>query len=110
MDSTDLIYLDFQATTPVDPAVLKAMLPYFGERFGNAASVQHAAGRDAAAAVESAREQVAAAVGADRREIVFCSGATEADGLALKGLTNGSERHRVIVLATEHPAVLEAAR
>lgn len=110
MDSTDLIYLDFQATTPVDPRVLEAMLPYFGERFGNAASVQHAAGKAAATAVESAREQVAAAIGADRREIVFCSGATEADSLALKGLTKGSERDRLIVLATEHPAVLEPAR
>ncbi|HEX3041626.1 MAG TPA: cysteine desulfurase family protein [Solirubrobacterales bacterium] len=110
MDSTDLIYLDYQATTPVDPRVLEAMLPYFGERFGNAASVQHAAGRAAAAAVESAREQVAAAIGADRREIVFCSGATEADSLALKGLTKGSERDRLVVLATEHPAVMESAR
>ena len=110
MDSTDLIYLDYQATTPVDPRVLEAMLPYFGERFGNAASVQHAAGRTAAAAVESAREQAAAAIGADLREIVFCSGATEADSLALKGLTKGSERDRLVVLATEHPAVLGAAR
>ncbi len=110
MDSTDLIYLDFQATTPVDPRVLEAMLPYFSEQFANAASVQHAAGRATSAAVESAREQVAAAIGADRREIVFCSGATEADSLALKGLTKRSERDRLIVLATEHPAVLEPAR
>ena len=110
MDSTDLIYLDYQATTPVDPRVLEAMLPYFGERFGNAASVQHAVGRAAAAAVESAREQAAAAIGADRREIVFCSGATEANSLALKGLTKGSERDRLVVLATEHPAVLGPAR
>jgi cysteine desulfurase len=110
MDSTDLIYLDYQATTPVDPRVLEAMLPYFGERFGNAASVQHVAGQAAAAAVDVAREQVAAAIGADRREIVFCSGATEADSLALKGLMKGSERRRLVVLATEHPAVLEPAR
>lgn len=110
MDSTDLIYLDFQATTPVDPRVLEAMLPYFSERFANAASVQHAAGRAASAAVESAREQVAASIGADRREIIFCSGATEADSLALKGMTEGSERDRLVVLATEHPAVLEPAR
>jgi len=110
MASTDFVYLDYQATTPVDPRVLEAMLPYFGERFGNAASVQHAAGQDAAAAVESARERVARAIGADRREIVFTSGATEADSLALKGMTRGSERDRLVVLATEHPAVLEAAR
>jgi cysteine desulfurase len=110
MDSTDLIYLDYQATTPVDPRVLEAMLPYFGDRFGNAASVQHEAGRAAGAAVDVAREQVAAAIGADRREIVFCSGATEADSLALKGLAKRSERDRVVVLATEHPAVLEPTR
>lgn len=110
MDSTDLIYLDYQATTPVDPRVLKAMLPYFGERFGNAASVQHAAGRAASVAVEAAREQVAGSIGADRREIVFCSGATEADSLAIKGLTKGSERDRLVVLATEHPAILGPVR
>ncbi|HSR93416.1 MAG TPA: cysteine desulfurase family protein [Solirubrobacterales bacterium] len=106
----DLIYLDYQATTPVDPRVLKAMLPYFGEQFGNAASVQHAAGRAASAAVEAAREQVAGSIGADRREIVFCSGATEANGLALKGLTTGSERNRLVVLATEHPGILGPVR
>jgi cysteine desulfurase len=110
MDSTDLIYLDFQATTPVDPRVLEVMLPYFSERFANAASVQHVAGRAAVAAVASAREQVAEAIGADRREIIFTSGATEANSLALKGLTKGSERDRLVVLATEHPAVLESAR
>lgn len=110
MDSTDLIYLDYQATTPVDPRVLKAMLPYFGGRFGNAASVQHAAGRAASVAVEAAREQVAESLGADRREIVFCSGATEADSLAIKGLTKGSERDRLVVLATEHPAILGPVR
>lgn len=110
MDSMDLIYLDFQATTPVDPRVLETMLPYFSERFGNAASVQHAAGRVSLAAVETAREAVAELIGADRREIIFTSGATEADSLALKGLTKVSERDRLVVLATEHPAVLESAR
>jgi len=110
VQAPDFIYLDYQATTPVDPRVIEAMLPYFSERFGNAASVQHAAGRDAAGAVGSAREQVAEAIGADRREIIFTSGATEANSLALKGLTKGSERDRLVVLATEHPAVLEAAR
>lgn len=110
MDSTDLIYLDFQATTPVDPRVLEAMLPYFSERFANAASVQHSAGRAVSAAVETARVGVAELIGADRREIVFTSGATEANSLALKGLTKESERDRLVVLATEHPAVLETAR
>lgn len=110
MVSTNLIYLDYQATTPVDPRVLEAMLPYFSERFANAASAQHAAGRAASAAVETAREGVAGLIGADRREIVFTSGATEANSLALKGLTKGSERDRLVVLATEHPAVLESAR
>jgi cysteine desulfurase len=110
MDSTDLIYLDYQATTPLDRRALEAMLPYFGERFANAASVQHRAGQEAAAAVELAREQVASSIGADPREIVFCSGATEADSLAIKGMTKRSERDRLIVLATEHPAVLEPAR
>lgn len=110
MDSRDLIYLDFQATTPVDPRVLEAMLPYFSERFANAASVQHAAGRAASAAVETARVEVARLIEADRREIIFTSGATEANSLALKGLTKGSERDRLVVLATEHPAVLESAR
>jgi cysteine desulfurase len=97
MDSTNLIYFDFQATTPVDPRVLEAMLPYFSERFANAASVQHAAGRTASAAVETAREGVAELIGANRREIVFTSGATEANSLACKGLTKGSERDRLLV-------------
>ena len=110
MSSPSPIYLDYQATTPVDPRVLRAMLPYFTESFGNAASVQHSAGRAASAAVEAARERVAELIGADRREIVFCSGATEADSLAMRGLTKGSERDRLVVLTTEHPAVLEAAR
>ena len=110
MDSTNLIYLDFQATTPVDPRVLEAMLPYFSERFANAASVQHAAGRTASAAVETARKRVAELIGADRREIVFTSGASEANSLALKGLAKGFEKDRLVVLATEHPAVLESAR
>lgn len=106
---SDAIYLDYQATTPVDPRVLEAMLPYFSERFANSASVQHEAGRNAAEAVERAREQIAGLLGADRRDIVLCSGATEANNLALKGLADGS-RHRLVVLATEHPAVLDTAR
>lgn len=105
-----MIYLDYQATTPVDPAALEAMLPYFSERFGNPASVQHQAGDQANEAVERARRQVAALLGADRREIFFCSGATEANNLALRGLAENADRRRVVTLATEHPAVLDPLR
>jgi cysteine desulfurase len=105
-----MIYLDYQATTPVDPAVLKAMLPYFTDRFGNSASVQHQAGQQASEAVERARRQVAALIRADRREIIFCSGATEANNLALKGLAERAGRRGLVTLATEHPAVLDPLR
>lgn len=110
MESTAHIYLDYQATTPVDPRVLEAMIPFFNDRFGNAASVQHAQGNDAREAVEIAREQVAELIGGDRREVVFCSGATEATNLALKGLTEEADRHHIVVSAIEHPAVLDVAR
>jgi cysteine desulfurase len=103
------ISLDYNATTPVDPRVLEAMLPYFGREFGNAAS-RHAPGERAAAAVERARGQVARALGADPREIVWTSGATEADNLAIKGVAASPayrKRRRVVTVATEHRAVLE---
>src|ERR1700722_15111122 len=80
----DAIYLDYQATTPVDPRVLDAMLPFFGGRFGNPHSTGHGFGLEAADAVEAARAQVASVIGAERREIVFTSGATESNNLAIK--------------------------
>jgi cysteine desulfurase len=101
------IYLDHHATTPVDPAVLDAMLPYFTERFGNPSSKHHGFGQEAANAVEEARAQVAELIGADAKEIVFTSGATESDNLAIRGLV--TEGH-VVTTAIEHAAVLEPLR
>ncbi|MFO1189200.1 MAG: aminotransferase class V-fold PLP-dependent enzyme [Alphaproteobacteria bacterium] len=106
------IYLDNHATTPLDPRVLDAMLPYLREHFGNPGSVQHAFGRSAATAVEAARADVAALIGAEPREIVFTSGATESNNLAIKGAARfrRGERSRIVTLATEHKCVLESAR
>jgi cysteine desulfurase len=106
------IYLDNNATTRVDPRVLEAMLPWFSEDYGNAASRQHAFGRKAEEAVEAARAQVAALIGASPREIVFTSGATESDNLALKGVmaANRNRGDHLITALTEHPAVLDSAR
>jgi cysteine desulfurase len=104
------IYLDYNATTPVDPRVLEAMLPWFTEQFGNAASRTHLYGWTAQEAVETARRQVAALIGAHEKEIVFTSGATEANNLALKGAYEAL-RHRgvhLITVATEHKAILDA--
>jgi len=108
----DRIYLDHHATTPVDPAVLEAMLPYFSERYGNPSSRQHAFGQEAAAAVEDARGHVAALVGARPEDIVFTSGATESDNLAVRGTARSlSEKGRhVVTTAIEHSAVLEPCR
>ena len=107
-----MIYMDYQATTPVDPAVLEAMLPYFTEQFGNAASRQHRFGWVAQEAVEKARAQVASLIGADAKEIVFTSGATEANNLALKGLAEASRpgRDHFVTVVTEHKAVLDACK
>lgn len=105
------IYLDYNATTPVDPRVVDAMLPHLTEGFGNAASVDHFYGHEAQRAVERAREQVAALIGADALEIVFTSGATEADNMAILGAAaRADDDSEVLVSAIEHPAVLEAAR
>jgi cysteine desulfurase len=101
------IYLDHQATTPLDERVLDAMLPYLRGGFGNPASTQHALGRQAEGAVEHARRQVATLVGAQPGEIVFCSGATEANNLAIAGAAKLTNRRRLVTSATEHLAVLE---
>jgi len=109
MSARTPLYLDHHATTPVDPRVLDAMLPFFREDFGNAASISHAFGRRAAAAVEDARERIAASLGAEPREIVFTSGATEANNLAIQGSARLRPTHRdhLVSVASEHPSVLD---
>ena len=103
------IYLDRHATTPVDPRVLAAMLPYFTEHFGNPTSTTHQYGWAAEAAITGARETIAAAIGASTAEIVFTSGATEANNLALKGVAEAyfAKGQHLITLQTEHNAVLD---
>lgn len=103
------VYFDHAATTAVDPRVLEAMLPYFGDKYGNPSEL-HKVGREARAAVEEARATVAAALGAGEREIVFTSGGTEGDNLALFGYLQRFQPGHLIVSAVEHPAVMEAAR
>jgi cysteine desulfurase len=107
------IYLDHHATTPVDPRVLEAMLPYFSEEFGNPSSAGHAYGWGAEAAVADARERLAAALGAaDANEIVFTSGTTESDNLAILGVARSlhPRRDHLVTSAIEHPAVLDVCR
>ena len=106
------IYLDYGATTPVDPRVAEAMIPWISEHFGNAASRSHAWGWEAEAAIEKAREQVADLIGADPREIVWTSGATESDNLAIKGAAHfyKSKGKHLITVKTEHKAVLDTMR
>ena len=105
------VYLDYNATTPVDRSVLAAMMPYFAEKFGNASSI-HSSGQGARDAVDAARESVAALVGAKPSEIVFTSGGTEADNLAIFGTAAASRKSRKHVLTTsiEHHAVLHACQ
>jgi cysteine desulfurase len=104
------VYLDHHATTPVDPRVLEAMLPYFTEQFGNPHSAQHAYGWMAEEAVERARGQVAALLGALPEEIVFTSGATEANNLAIRGAAHAGDRRHIVTCVIEHPCVLETCR
>src|SRR5688572_1974615 len=106
------IYLDHSATTPVDPRVLEAMIPYFTEKFGNAASRNHAFGWVTEEAVEDSREQVAKLINASEKEIIFTSGATESNNLAIKGVFEmyREKGNHIITVVTEHKSVLDACK
>ncbi len=106
------IYLDNHATTPMDPRVLEAMIPYFSEHFGNAASRNHSFGWEAEEAVEKARKQIASVIGGNSKEIVFTSGATESNNLAIKGVAQmyAEKGNHLITAASEHKAVLDTCK
>ena len=108
--NSDVIYLDYAATTPVDPAVLDAMMPYFGDQFGNAASKNHIYGHNAEQAVRLGRSQIADLISCNPQEIVFTSGATEANNLAIKGIAQkqSGDKNHIITCQTEHKSVLDS--
>src|SRR5690242_17181049 len=112
MDVKLPIFMDNHSTTPVDPRVVETMLPYFTEKFGNAASRNHSFGWEAEAAVEHARDQIAALVGGEGKEIVITSGATEADNLAIKGAASFYRKRgdHIITVETEHKAVIDTCK
>jgi cysteine desulfurase len=104
------IYLDYQATTPLDPQALASMMPYLQGQFGNPHSSSHRYGWEGKAGVDVARRQVAQLIGAAAQDVIFTSGATEANNLALRGVMQASKRKRIVTLATEHSCVLETAQ
>jgi cysteine desulfurase len=114
-DATKLqypIYMDYQSTTPTDPRVVEAMMPYFTQKFGNPHSRSHSFGWEAEAAIEQAREQVARLIGASEKEIIFTSGATESNNMAIKGVGRfyKDKKNHIITLNTEHKCVLDSCR
>src|SRR5215472_7954622 len=106
------VYLDYQATTPMDPRVLAKMVPYFTEKFGNPHSRSHAYGWEAEEAVTIARGQIASLINTSEKEIIFTSGATESNNLALKGVARfyRDQKNHIITVVTEHKCVLDSCR